>query len=256
MSVMNVKSGYASLCLGILLLGHAAAAQDLIENVVVRNRLFSTAGKNELGLNVGLTVMPRLTDHVQAHASYAYNFSEQWAVELRGGYAFSRQTGLARQVADEFAKNSGVATANDLADLWEMNGNGVLGFRWAPIYGKVSLMAELPVHFQAYVWLGGGAAQFNRTSLVYCQSGTATSCNSYKEESKVGALFSAAIGSRFFFAANHGFRLEVRDYSFLDSYRVNIVRATARAGGDTGEETKTPGITNLVQFDLGYTFIF
>jgi hypothetical protein len=70
------------------------------------------------------------------------------------------------------------------------------------------------------------------------------------------ALFSAAIGSRFFFAANHGFRLEVRDYSFLDSYRVNIVRATARAGGDTGEETKTPGITNLVQFDLGYTFIF
>jgi outer membrane beta-barrel protein len=253
---MNLKKYYLLSAASVLLWSQVSWGQDLLENVVVRNRLYSTAGRHELGVNFGLTMMPRLTDHYQANLNYAYNFSEQWAVEVRGGYAFSRQTGLARQVAEEFAKNSGVVETDDLADLWEMNANGTLGIRWAPIYGKVSLMAELPVHFQTYVWLGGGAAQFNRTSLVYCTSGSATTCNRFREDSKVGALFSAAFGTRLFVTPNHGFRIEVRNYSFLDSYRVDIVRATARAGGETGTEAVNPGITNLVQFDLGYTFIF
>ncbi len=37
-----------------------------------------------------------------------------------------------------------------------MGVNGSIGARWQPIYGKINLIAELPVHFQLYLWAGGG----------------------------------------------------------------------------------------------------
>lgn len=258
MKLMNEKSmKILSVCL-LCFLGSSVSAEELIENVVVRNRLYTVGGRHELGFNYGLTMMPRLTNHNQFNLNYAYNFGENLALEFRGGYALTNQTALYRDVTQKFeAKNSAVTTVNDFRDMWVMNGNASLGVRWAPIYGKISLIGELPVHFQGYFWLGGGAAQFNRTSVLYCVRGTANSCSEYrKEEPKVAPLVSAAIGGRFFLSSRHSLRLEVRDYSYLDSYRVNIVRATAKAGGETGTETANPGFTHLVQFDIGYNFIF
>ena len=44
-------------------------------------------------------------------------------------------------------------------------------------------------------------------------------------------------------------KFEFRDWSYLDSYKVNMDRL-----GQGGEERT--GITNLVQADIGYSFIF
>ena len=82
---------------------------------------------------------------------------------------------------------------------------------------------------------------------------------------------SLAVGFRFFLGQQHGVKFEIRDYSYLDSYYENVNRAAAQVSsaciaGTTapancnftgnGALVKNPGITNLVQFDLGYTFIF
>lgn len=243
------------------LVGQAAFGQELIEKVVVRNRLYTMKGKFEVGLNGGFTLLSRLTDNINVDASAAYNLDDTFGFELRAGYGISRHTSLANQIAADFHANPSIKTADDLSELWEMTANGAIGVRWAPIYGKISLMAELPVHFQAYLWVGGGGALLKRESIVYCTSEGrddqgAKVCASFLNETKFSPVVSAAIGARFFVTPKHTVKLEIRDWSYPDSYLVNINRATAMAGGETGEPVKNPGIINLVQFDVGYSYVF
>jgi outer membrane beta-barrel protein len=249
-------------CLALVLAACAAQAADegpLVEQVAVRNRLYTVAGRWEVGANAGLAILGRLTDHYNLDGSVAYNFAEWLGLELRGGYALSRHTSLARQIQDDFFANTSITKANDLADLWEMKAHGILGVRFQPIYGKVSLLAELPVHFQLYAWAGGGAGLFERQSLVICPvKAGASACGEYFSERKVSPIVSLALGFRFFLGQRHGLKLEVRDWSFLDSYFVNVDRAASTADNPTAGGIRSPdaGVTHLVMIDLGYAFLF
>lgn len=249
-------------CLVVALTAGAAFAEDdaeLVEKVAVRNRLFSVAQRWEFGGNFGFTLLPRLTEHYNLNLSVAYNVADWLAFELRGGYAISRHTSLADQIQTDFASNTSISKANDLSDLWEMTGNAVIGARFQPIYGKVNLLAELPVHFQFYLWAGGGVGLLKRESVLICTARTsATECGDYYRQNRVSPLVSLAIGFRFFIAEHHAVKIEARDYSFLDSYYENVDRATATVDNPTpgGQPSPNAGITNLVQIDLGYSFIF
>jgi outer membrane beta-barrel protein len=249
-----------------------AQEQQLIENTVVRNRLHTPGGRFEVSPSFGATLLTHLTSHYSLNVAVAYNFVSSLALEGRVGWAYSRQTGLARDVADQFLAER-KATTNDLQDLWQMGLHGAVGVRWAPIYGKLSLMAEVPAHFQAYVWGGGGLAQQHRQSVVMCsrvvnaqqgicdnrtnaQDRSSASENFFLKEDRVAPIGSAAVGLRFFVGDRQGIRLEVRDWFFRDSYRVNVERAAWEAGQPTGTPASSPGLTHIVQLDLGYTFLF
>lgn len=247
---------------------------ELVEKVAVRNRLFSVEGRFEVGVNVGFSLLSRLTEHYNFNASVAWNVKDWLALEVRGGYAYSRLTSLAEQIQGDFFGNTTISKARDAADAWRMNGHGVLGLRFQPIYGKINLVAELPVHFQLYFWIGGGVGGFQRESIVMCPDKAA--CGAYLGDAdqdgnadrlgptpfvvdtRVGPLASLALGFRFFVTSGHSLRLEVRDWSFLDSYFINIDRATSSVGNPTSGGMASPnaGITNLMQIDLGYAFIF
>lgn len=294
-----------SSCLLIALSASAAwAAEDeLVEKVVVRNRLFNVAGHFEAGVDFGFSMLSRLTDHYNLSASGSYNFVDTLAVEVRVAYAISRHTGLADKMALDFASTPGLKNScnpaipkscvDDLSDLWQMGFNAIAGIRWQPVYGKISLMAELPVHFQAYLWAGGGVALLHRESLLICKD-RLKNCADYSnatlpdgsnnpafkaapspffEEDKVGPLVSLALGFRFFVTNRHAVKLEFRDYSWLESRYENVNRTEAQGPptsecplgravavstptGCNGNLVASPGITNLVQIDLGYTFIF
>jgi outer membrane beta-barrel protein len=270
---MNWKT--LTLCSAVVLtmsttaLGDEGGDAALVEKVAVRNRIFNVAGRWELGGNVGFTLLSRLTDTYNLNVSGAYNITDWLGVELRGGYAISGLTSLAKQIQSDFAINSSISTANDMADLWQMTANAVVGARFQPIYGKINLVAELPIHFQFYVWAGGGFGVFRHQSLALCVEKSGTTCNSYLTETKGGPLVSVALGFRFFFATSapipgekavgqHSIKFEARDYSYLDSYYVNVVRADATASNPTagGRLSPNAGITNLAQFDIGYSYIF
>lgn len=244
----------------------SATDSDLIEKVVVRNRLYNMAGRFEVAPSVGLTLVNRLTDHYNFNLGLAWNVSDTLAFELRGGYALSRHTGLANQVAqhvmqrDPFPPRRDLVTVSDLSGLWEMNANGVIGVRWAPLYGKISLLAELPVHFQTYIWAGAGGGTFKRESIVYCTTRVTDRangvCDAFLTETKAGVLGSAAFGFRFFTHQGGGLKVEVRDYIYPDSFLVDIDRTVAEGGGQTGTQASNPGLINLVLIDLGYSIIF
>jgi outer membrane beta-barrel protein len=268
---MNRKSLKIVGCFAVLLTAGGAIADEgeLVEKVAVRNRLYTVAGRWEVGGNIGIGLLSRLTDHYNFNVSGAYNFVDWLGLELRAGYALSMHTSLARQIQEDFYTNTSISTANDLSDLWEMKANGILGLRFQPIYGKINLMAELPVHFQLYGWLGGGAGLFSRESLVICTvKKSAKECGEYFNESKVSPIVSLALGFRFFIPGvmpsgtvvgqRHTIKLEVRDWSFLDSYYVGVKRADSSPSNPTagGMQAPNAGITNVVMIDIGYAFLF
>lgn len=269
---MNRKTLQIIGCFAALLMAGTALAEeqgDLVEKIAVRNRLYNVENRWELGANVGFAVISRLTEHYNFNLSGAYNILDWLGVELRAGYALSMHTSLAQQVSDGFYANSSVTKANDLADLWEMKANGIVGIRFQPIYGKINLMTEYPLHFQLYLWAGGGAGMFERTSLVICPVKTSRSeCGEYFSESKVSPIVSGALGIRFFVPGvtsagtvvgqRHSIKVEVRDWSFLDSYYTGVSRADSSPANPTAGGALSPdaGITNLVMLDIGYSFIF
>jgi len=247
-----------------------ASGEELVEKVVVRNRLYNVQGRFEFGANLGFSMLSRLTDHTNLNVSAGYNFLDSLAVELRVGYAISGHTSLATDVGNKFFAQSKTAIQNatDLSDMWEMKFNAIVGLRWQPIYGKLGLLAELPVHFQFYLWVGGGVAMMDRSSVMVCNKEgpvrdpntgtTKNGCQQFLSESKASPLVSLAAGFRFFVTNNHAVRLEFRDWSWIDSYLKDFNRAAALIPSNpTGNGTEvSPGITNLVQIDIGYTFIF
>ena len=209
----------------------AAPDEGLVEDTAVKNRLFSVAQRWEAGLTAGVPLNARLTEHYVFDAHAAYNVAETFAVEGMGGYAYSQWTGIARQVTSM----PGIGRSRDeLSDLWELSGHALAGARWQPLYGKVGVFGEA-LHFQVYAWLGAGAGLFRRLPEL----STSTL------RTQVNALFSVAFGARLFWSGlgdRHAVRLEVRDFSWVDSYSTSA-----------GQRT---GLTNMVQLSLGYTFLF
>lgn len=250
------------------------------EKVVVRNRLFTNEGKFEAGATVGLTPINYLVRHTNLTANLAYNLDEQWSVELGAGYALSSQTNLAEDAALSVVRSSPITTnktVDDFEDLWQLTWNATLVARWSPLYGKLNVAAELPVHFNAYLLAGGGVGGMERDSLVYCMgSPSSQSRNRYTcsaelgevadnlaplHDSTVKPVFVGGAGLRFYLAQWAGVRLEVRDVVFPDEYLVNITRALAEkdtlsSGATQGKPASNPGLTHLVFLDLGVTFTF
>jgi outer membrane beta-barrel protein len=263
----------ASMILAMTALSAAAQQEQTLEGVVVRNRLYQPAGNLEFSPSVGVSMLTYLTAHYTLDLGVAYNLFDTFAVEGRAGYAFSRQTGLARSISESFLNRDDKKITDELEDLWRMNLHAVAGLRWAPVYGKLSLMSEVPAHFQAYVWAGGGVGSFQRQSLIQCTQvvnrdlgicddrsdpldRSTASENFWVKETRFAPVVSAALGFRFFAFERHGVKFELRDWVFRDAYRVELSRDDWEAGRETGSPATNPGLTHLVQFDIGYTFLF
>lgn len=265
-----------TICASVDAFAEESESGELVEKVAVKNRLYSVEGRWEVGANVGFTLVPRLTDHTNFNASVAYNVMETLAIELRGGYALSRHTGLAEDLANKVRAGITSTTTTKMTEtsgMWELNGHAVVGARWQPIYGKLSLVSDLAVHFQFYAWAGAGVGFFRSESIILCNKTYASSggCynyasgssrileSGYYESRRAGPLASLALGFRFFVTPKHSIKFEFRDWSYLDSYYTDIdPRAALSPATPTGNGklSSNPGIINLVQFDAGYSFIF
>lgn len=262
---MTVKPSWTFLpALAAALLASTAFAAEP-ERVVVRNRLYNPQGQMELGVEVGTSLINRLVSHNNLQATGAYNFTNEWAVEVFGGYALSSHTDIADQVNSEVASKptNTFQTVDDFAGLWQMQWNVAGGVRWAPIYGKLNLFADLPVHFQAYLGAGAGVAGMERKSVTYCLSPSTKDadgnalCDDPLDEKRTSPLAQFGGGLRFFLGQHAALRLEARDYTFPDKFQININRAQAQAGDpNAGEQVSSPGFEHIVFLSAGVSYIF
>ncbi len=264
----------ATLLVAAVVVPEAARADDVVERVVVRNRKHTTWQKFEVTPTVGFSLTNRMVSHMNFQLGLAYNFSETWALELRPGFAMGSLTDVGEQARDATYKEQnpwgpGFDSENvaDYQDMWAVEWQALAMPRWTPIYGKLNLVTELPIHFQAYLTAGGGAVGLKRESVVYCQNGIATengsdrpgSCAAYLDESK--ATWAAAVGGgmRFFLSDLVLLRLELFDLVHPDEYRVDFRRRDAEREGP-GTDPKAgkveTGLTNLLMFNVGASVVF
>jgi outer membrane beta-barrel protein len=262
--------------LGVLQLPGPARAQEAAAEPVpapdpaVASRLYPSAGRFEVGVHGGLNLLSLLTDAYTLGLSVAYAPAEWGAVELRVGHAFSSNSSLARDAARRQYELS-APRLTELRDTWRLGPHALAGFRFQPLYGKVSLLAEVPVHFQLYAWAGAGAVLLDRTSpslCLYpqeggvdpgrCVQGGVVRWDQYLSEARVSPLVSLALGLRLYLARHHALSLEVRSWHYLDRYYQDVARAqvspTTPTGG--GALATDAGLTSLAQLELGYAFVF
>jgi outer membrane beta-barrel protein len=295
--VIRKTFGFAAASLFLSLLGSgrpATAAEP--EAVVVRNRLYADEHRLEVGLYDEISLSGSLTSVNLPQLRVSYHFSEVWALDLFLGYAIGGVTDLFCEVQNTDPKTPGCGFPNkdpklstfrlarqkdtpgtginDLADLWVPNGfNAQVNARWEPVYGKLSLLTEVPVHFKWYIGAGGGISHFKRTSLNYCNNyddaanmgqGDCKQINNNYDtlvQNQYNWIANFGTGFRFIFAGSASLDIAIRDYIWPDSYRTEIIGTqfnppTAALPAGTPAYKNNSGITSSVFADLGLTWTF
>lgn len=245
-------------------IAHAQQAQqddEIIERVVVRNRKHSVWNTLELSPSFGVSLINRMTQQYNLQLGVGFNFSEEWGLDVRGGWSLGQLSSVAESArARREGDGREVKPVDEFQDLWRMTWQAMLLPRWSPIYGKLNIVTELPVHFQAYLTAGGGMVGLESESIVYCQSSGASSCTGYLTEERQSFAAAAGLGLRFFVAQGLGLRLELLNMMYPDEYRADIDIRTAvqeAPGSDPQEGTVTgSGLTNVLFLNVGATLNF
>ena len=168
-------------------------------------------------------------------ATATYHFTETLGLALRGGYSITSISNSA-QICPP-----GEACRKPSFDELDGKGPGqiklltALDFEWAPLYGKISLLAEGFAHFNLYLIGGPVAIQYQAPK----DAGAPGSDAAWSLGGEAG------LGMRFIFNRWMALRFELRDAI----YREKTVGATATTGASYQ-------VRNQLFFDIGLSFFF
>jgi outer membrane beta-barrel protein len=220
---------------------------------VVQERLYVFDGRFDISLMGGLSMNNKLIDHYAFLLQPAYHITDAWAIELIGGYILAQERNNLTNRAQDAIRISihGDPTLdNEFADMGQMQWAAQAAIRWSPIYGKLNLAAELPVHFGAYASVGGGVLGVRRVSLADCQTVVRRDdgyvdyvCNTTEG---VQPSVTGALGLRFYMADWLAFRAELKNLIFPDEYRLAF----------RTEPRTVQGLTSVLMFIGGVSFYF
>ncbi|WP_309889169.1 outer membrane beta-barrel domain-containing protein [Archangium sp.] len=196
----------------------------------VSGHLFLKKGRFEFSPSASLSLTDSFFTKYVFGATLTYHPLETLGLSLRAGYALSSVSGTAQicEFAGDDAGTRGcrLPTLEDL-DKQAAPGHitllGGVDAQWAPIYGKVSLLAEQFIHFDLYGIAGATAVQYRGPD----QSSLMT----------VGG--NVGVGMRFFVNRWVTLRTEFRDLIYV-------------------EKSVNPSqmLRNQLMFELGVSFFF
>jgi outer membrane beta-barrel protein len=244
-----------ALCLVMPALGHAQSSNEeeeagdvsevdkdrlgpLRERVrPVSGHLFLKKGRFEFSPSATLSLRDAFFSKYIFGGTLTYHPLETLGVGLRLGYALNTVAGAAQictftDAADGSAtRGCASPTMNQLdgrapGQLKLLAGADV---QWAPIYGKLSLLAEKFVSFDLYGVAGASAVQYRGPDLA-----SSTAAKNY-----MTAGGNVGVGARFFFNRWVTLRTEVRDLIYVEKGR-----------------TENNYLRNQLMFELGVSFFF
>lgn len=219
----------------------------------VQNRKYALAGKNDIGLLGSFHMNPNLTVHYGGALNYARYFNEYFALDvlLAGGYGGA--SNLASKVRDEARLT--VPNTGDLRNAGALLATGQLGLRFTPLYGKVNLAAELPLHLSLYFVGGVGGAYVSYESMQICNSTpVAGTCDAgFASRQAPTVAFSAGVGLRVFLG-DFAIRAEVRNVMFPDSFKVDF--DPRDPASNPGKDATDAGLTHAPLVFLGGSYAF
>ena len=168
-------------------------------------------------------------------ATATYHFTETIGLALRGGYAFTSVSGSAQICPPNEPCRSPTKEELDGKGPGQIKVITALDFEWAPLYGKISLLAEGFAHFNLYLIAGPTAIQYHAPK----------DGNVAGSDAKWAIGGEAGLGMRFIFNRWMALRFELRDAI----YREKTKGATETAGAQYQ-------VRNQLFFDIGLSFFF
>lgn len=207
----------------------------------VSGHFFLHKGRFELTPSVGLTFNDAFFSKYVLGGALTFYPAETVGIVLHAGYVIPTVSGAAQICTTGTNSISGQAgcAPPSLDYLTGRAGGkisllGGLDVQWAPIYGKIAVLAESFLHFDLYTVLGPTAVQYTRADRITNASWTPTSV--WTVGGNVG------LGMRFFFNKWITLHAEVRDIIYLEDEPVLTATPTA--------------LKNQLLFDVGLSFFF
>lgn len=197
----------------------------------VSGKLLTKSGRQELSPSLGMSLGDPFYTKYLLGLRYAYHFGDQWSVGVGGFWAESTPSGAVTRCNSQ-GLDCRAPRGRDLVrapgDFQFVAGADV---SWAPLYGKISVLAESVLHFDTYLALGGGVLQ---TSYM--------PPNSTRIEENIAPHGSIAVGQRFYLSRSATLRVELRDLVY-----------PLELQGRSGPETS---LQNQLLFTLGLSLFF
>ncbi|SET55253.1 outer membrane beta-barrel domain-containing protein [Stigmatella erecta] len=202
----------------------------------VSGHLFLKKGRFEVSPSATVTFRDAFFSKYILGASLTYHPLETLGVGLRAGYALSAVSGSA-QICTFTQVEGGVTRGCRSPTFEQLDGEapGLLtlmagvDLQWAPIYGKISVLAEKFLHFDMYGIVGASAVQYKGRRASEGEGG--------QSFTTVGG--NVGIGFRFFLNRYMTVRTEVRDLIYVE--KAVLPSTTLR---------------NQLMFELGFSFFF
>jgi outer membrane beta-barrel protein len=243
----------------------AASTPGLAEEAVygptappgVQGKLYQLSRRWEVGVSFGVALNTSLVDQYGGILSISYHPNE-WIDA--GVDVLANRTGvssLSGQIRDRLPSRTNPAsgqpnTGDEIAGADQMRGGALAMARIAPIYGKLNLAAELPVHFQVFLLGGAGAAEFKHESVNLCATAGDGPCaaGDYQTTTSLKPVGEVGGGLRFYLGQHVSLRTEVR--AFL--YPATVLRGADLTQPGTGTSARYLGLVTTL--GLGASALF
>lgn len=178
----------------------------------VSGHLFLMKGRFEISPGAAFSVRDAFFSKYNVGLLLSYHFTEELGVRLRGGYSFATPSGTAQICTTDAqgARSCRIPSVNELVDKGAYGLTPLLvdlGLEWAPLYGKLALIAEAFVHFNMYINLGA--------TLILYQNALAGQA----PQTNVTVGGNVGVGMRWFFTKWLTARLELRDVLYGEASR-------------------------------------
>lgn len=200
----------------------------------VSGHLFLKRGRFELSPSATVSLRDAFFRKYIIGASFTFFPLETVGVGLRAGYSIPTVSGAAQICNFTDSGDGGLTRGCSAPTFDQLDGTapgqltllGGVDVQWAPIYGKISLLAESFAHFDMYGLAGASVVQYRGPP----DSGTGSSA-------RMTAGANLGIGFRFFLNRYMTLRTEVRDLIYV-------------------EKAVSPATTlrNQLLFELGFSF--
>lgn len=201
----------------------------------VTGHTFVMARRFEIAPTFSLSFRDAFWSKYVVGATLTYHFTETIGVGLRGGYAFTSVSGSAQICPPSEACRPPSKDELDGKGPGQIKMVTGLDFEWAPLYGKISLLAEGFAHFNLYLIAGPTAIQYQAPK----------DGNVAGSEAKWAVGGEGGLGMRFIFNRWIALRFELRDAI----YREKTKGATETTGASYQ-------VRNQLFFDIGLSFFF
>lgn len=187
---------------------------------VVQNRFFLKTGRLEASGMGGYVPNNPMVKRFVASLLGAYHFSETFAAE--GAFLFSPDLGkndlkgLTHTLVDIAHTGSGTDSAAFQQPLDKMVMGATFAARWAPFYGKINLIGESVINFDAYGVMGLGMLSLQQYYAVYDEGvGQPPYTNLVTQEKKVVITPNFGLGFNFFLNQAMALKIDARSYFYV-----------------------------------------